>query len=280
MKTNRQIVVLGSNGMLGSYLVKYFKRKNERVIPLTRKEVDVANVELGFLSKTNISLNPNDVIINCAGIIKSRVDNHNVAHTIKVNSIFPHILNQECKNLGIQPIHISTDCVYNGYSLLNSIESTPHDAEDLYGKSKSLGEVPGMTTIRTSIIGEELGQSRSLIEWVKSQKNSKVTGFKNHYWNGVTCLQLCNIIEKMIEKEFFWDGVRHIFTKKHITKYSLIKLISNVYDLNVDVLDSRKRSNFCNRVLFTEFKDTKDLLDSIPDYRAQLKELKEFNIYI
>jgi dTDP-4-dehydrorhamnose reductase len=270
---NKKIIVLGASGMLGTYLVKYFQRKNECVIPVTRRELDAANVQPGFLK-----IDKNSIVINCMGVIKSQVNSANSINTIKVNSIFPYLLQEECRRLESKLIHISTDCVYNGHSRFSYTEFWPHDAEDLYGKSKSLGEAPGMTIIRTSIIGEEVGQSRSLIEWVKSQKNNTVTGFKNHFWNGVTCLQLCKVIEQMIEKDFFWDGVRHIFSPQPITKYSLIKLISNEYDLGLSLLESKKRSNYCNRTLSTEFKDTKDLLDSIPKYKIQLQQLKEFNV--
>jgi dTDP-4-dehydrorhamnose reductase len=278
MNTERQIVVLGSNGMLGRYVVKYFQRKNIKVIALTRKDIDVAEAKLGFLDSFDFRLNEYDVVINTAGVIKSQVNKDNVENTIKVNSIFPYILQEECERLNVKAIHISTDCVYNGRGYFSACESTPHNAEDLYGKSKSIGEAPGMTTIRTSIIGEEVGQSRSLIEWVKSQKNNKVTGFKNHFWNGVTCLQLCKVIHTMIDEDFFWNGVRHIFSPKPITKYSLIKLISNQYNLGLELLESKKRSNFCNRTLNTEFQDTKDILEKIPNYKTQLEELKDFDI--
>jgi dTDP-4-dehydrorhamnose reductase len=164
-----KIVVLGSNGMLGRYIVQYLKSQNKEVIPLTRKDFDVVEAKEGF---SNGILSPGDVVINCAGIIKSQVEKYGAAHTIRVNSVFPYILEEECRRLSLIGIHVSTDCVFDGVTgILDSgyTELSPHTAKDVYGKSKSLGEPPGLTVIRTSIIGEEVNQGRSLIEWAKSQ---------------------------------------------------------------------------------------------------------------
>lgn len=264
--------------MLGKYVVKHLKSKGKQVISLTRKDFDVANVSLGFLSGDNFILNPEDVVINCAGIIKPQVAQYGEAHCIKVNSIFPYLLQKECEKLGVHAIHISTDCVYSGVGgpAKGYIETSRHDADDVYGKSKSLGEAPKLTTIRTSIIGEESGQSRSLIEWVKSRKNQDANGYVNHFWNGITCLQLAKVIDQMIDKNLFWTGVRHIFNKKSVSKDDLIRLIDQAFELNIKV--NKSSAGLCDRTLTTDFFDTVEILDSIPDYETQLKELREFKV--
>ena len=65
------------------------------------------------------------------------------------------------------------------------MENDPHNASDYYGRTKSLGEPAGAMNIRTSIIGEEAGQARSLMSWILSQKGNEVKGFTNHLWNGL-----------------------------------------------------------------------------------------------
>ena len=79
-------------------------------------------------------------------------------------------------------------------------EDDLHDEINDYGTSKSLGELCDATIIRTSIIGEELRNKRSLLEWVKSNAHGEINGYDNHYWNGVTCLQLSFFIKDIIEK--------------------------------------------------------------------------------
>ena len=83
---------------------------------------------------------------------------------------------------------IATDCVYDGSNKLYS-ENSLHNPLDVYGKSKSLGEVDNKNffNIRASIIGKEIKNHKSLYDWFRNQnKNSKVNGFTNHLWNGIT----------------------------------------------------------------------------------------------
>ncbi len=58
-------------------------------------------------------------------------------------------------------------------------ESDLPDATDLYGRSKLLGEVsaPNCLTLRTSIIGRELGSHHGLLDWFLRQDKKEVRGF-------------------------------------------------------------------------------------------------------
>ena len=82
-------------------------------------------------------------------------------------------------------IHMSTDCVFSGKEG-DYREEDFSDAEDLYGKTKYLGEVnyPGCLTIRTSIIGRELETKHGLIEWFLSQEGKTVSGYKKAIFSG------------------------------------------------------------------------------------------------
>jgi dTDP-4-dehydrorhamnose reductase len=163
-----------------------------------------------------------------------------------VNSLFPHVLEEVSKTIGCKVIHITTDCVFSGLRGFYS-ETDDHDCVDEYGKTKSLGENKNLMVIRTSIIGEELKNKKSLIEWVKSQNNSKVNGFTNHFWNGVTCLELAKFVENIISTESYWAGVRHIFSPEIVSKFDLLRIIKKTYNLNIDITPST--ANFCDRSL-------------------------------
>jgi len=165
-----KIFVLGYTGMLGRYVYIYLKSKNYNVIGLSRIELDASKIaeaeDLDFLN-----LSTDDVIINCMGIIKQR-KNINKLEFIKVNSVFPYILANACEKISCNLLQISTDCVWTGLQG-NYNEHCKHDATDIYGVTKSLGEPENATVIRTSIIGEEIKQARSLVEWIKSNKNKE-----------------------------------------------------------------------------------------------------------
>lgn len=271
----KKILVFGSNGMLGRYVWKFLKQQGKTVSPLNRDFFDVANVASNFLEWSWMT-NPGDIVINCTGVIKSQINNSNVAEVIKVNSLFPHVLQDQCEKLQLKHFHITTDCVFDGLIYGETyMENHPHTEDGIYGKSKSIGEPANATVIRTSIIGEEVKQSRSLIEWAKSNKNKQVEGFENHFWNGVTCLQLSKIINQIIDNDSYWNGVRHIFSPKVVSKKELLHLISEVFDLNLSI--SSKFSYPCMRALSSCYVDTEALL-KMPDLKQQLIELKEFNI--
>ena len=155
-----KIIILGSTGMLGRYIERYFLDQDMPIVALSRKDFDASVVSEFELSR---KLFPSSVVINCIGLIKPQVDKYGTLEAIKVNSAFPHKLANVCKKIGSKCIHITTDCVYSG-SKGAYIEDDVHDASDIYGKTKSLGEPRNCTVIRTSIIGEEVHQTRSLLE--------------------------------------------------------------------------------------------------------------------
>lgn len=265
-----KIFVLGYTGMLGRYVYTYFKSIGYTdVIGLSRSDIDATNVQKEKLN--SISFKKGTVIINCMGVIKQRGNVGNLEF-IQVNSVFPYLLSNLCEETGSKLIQISTDCVYNGLDG-NYDESSAHNATDIYGITKSLGEPADATVIRTSIIGEELNNKRSLLEWVKSNKDKEVLGYTNHVWNGITCLQFAKICEYIIDNNLFWHGVKHIYSPEILTKYELIKLISKIYDLNIKVTPHETEMN-CDMSL-TSIRN--EILIDVPSLELQINEMKEFH---
>jgi dTDP-4-dehydrorhamnose reductase len=229
-----KIILFGSNGMLGRYVFIVLKEKYQ-IECITRDKYDIENDtwdKLNLLLKNIVK--KGDVIINCAGIIPQKYNSTNYKTYIKVNTLFPHKLNELSNIYDGHFIHITTDCVYDGKKGSYSIEDE-HNAKDIYGVSKSLGEPHNATVIRTSIIGEELTGKKSLIEWVKSNKDSKINGYTNHYWNGVTCLTLANFIKAIIDNSSYWKGVKHICSDNIVSKYELCCYINEIYKLNINI---------------------------------------------
>lgn len=231
---NMSILLFGSTGMLGNYVLNVL-RKKYNVICITRDIYDIEKDDwekLDDLIKKH--LKENDIIINCAGIIPQKYKNTDLKSYIKINTLFPHKLNEISNQLQLKLIHITTDCVYDGlkgdYTKIDT-----HSSSDIYGVTKSLGEPKESTIIRTSIIGEELVGKKSLIEWIKSNKNGSINGYVNHYWNGVTCLELAKIIKNIIDENNYWKGVRHIFSPDIVNKYELCCYINKIYNLNITI---------------------------------------------
>lgn len=267
-----KIVLFGSLGMLGNYVLRILK-ENYQVICINRDEFDIENGNWNELyTIINNLVNKNDIIINCAGIIPQK-NNNDLRKFICVNTVFPHKLNEIAKLLKLRFIHITTDCVYSG-SKGNYSNCEKHDANTLYGITKSLGEPLDSTIIRTSIIGEEIYGKKSLLEWIKSNKNGKINGFQNHYWNGVTCLTLSKIINEVIDKNLFWKGIKHIVSPNIVSKYDLCCYINEIYNLNINI-------NKINDIEDKNMTLTESKLDydfKIKNIFEQIKELYRFKI--
>jgi len=263
-----KIFVFGSTGMLGAYVTKYFSNIGYDVVPVSRKDIDIVKVTDKMLMVS--AINKGDVVINCSGLIKQRLGTTEYEF-IKVNTMFPHMLAKVCEDKRAKLIHVSTDCCFSG-AKGNYDENDLHDAIDIYGRSKSLGEPSNATVIRTSIIGEENSNFLSLLEWVKQNNNKKILGYTNHFWNGITCLQFAKICKFIIDNNVYWKGVQHIMSPTIVSKYELINLIIKVYNLNITVTPHVCK-DFCDRSL-TSIKDV--LSYKIPELELQLIEQKNF----
>lgn len=263
-----KILVLGGTGMLGSALIEVLKKKNFRYIATSRKK------KRGFFTfnilKNNIKDLPKcDYVINCIGIINKLIHKKNIKETIVINSLFPRILADHCEKIGTKLIHITTDCVFSGKKGKYSELDNP-DCIDIYGKTKSLGEPENCMVIRTSIIGEETYNQRSLIEWMKSKKEKKIKGFTNHYWNGLTTKHLSEKILEIITKNLFKKEVFHIFSNETLSKYKLLKLLNIKFKLNCEIIKF-KTDNSINRSLITSKSLQKKL--KIQNINYQIKNI-------
>ena len=264
-----KIIVFGANGMLGYAVSEYFGRKDYDVVKLSRNEFDIANDSHDQLSNL---VDGAYAVINCAGVIKPRIKDMSIEDVLTVNSIFPRNLAKACKAVDVKCFHITTDCVYTGNKGKYS-ETDMFDADDLYGLSKSGGDAAECMVLRTSIIGEEKGQSRSLLEWAKSQAGKEVNGFTNHRWNGVTTLYLAEVIESIVSNNLYQRGLFHIHSPNTVDKYELLQILDKGYQLDLEITPVEANS-FCDRSL-TSNKDLSSIVCR-KTIEEQVFEMKEF----
>ena len=266
-----KILLFGSSGMLGRYIYSYFN--NNKNISLYAVDIRISNDSIETLEDILIrnDIDQNTCVINCIGAIPQRqAQSSPDKNYFLVNSIFPNILWHICKKYNAKMIQPTTDCVFSGKRGLYT-ECDEHDETNSYGASKSLGEPIGCTVIRTSIIGKELINKKSFLEWVMSNDNNKINGFTNHMWNGITCLEYCKIIDKIVTNNLFWSGIRHIYSPTPISKYEMACIISDTFNLNIEItpLESADKSN---KTLTSKY----DSLFEIPELKYQINDLKLF----
>ena len=236
-------LILGGDGMLGFYLAEIL----EDSIPLKGRTVDIsdpASIDSHITEKTRW-------IVNCIGCIPHR--NPYLADMILANSIFPQTLffHLRDKFPSIRLLHITTDCVFQSSDPARQFSESDAPSAGIsgYGVSKWCGEPKGCQIIRTSIIGEETKNFLGLVERVKSAER-EMDGWTDHIWNGVTCLSLAKLIQKIIAENIVWTGPRHIFSPEPFTKYLLVNYIRTFYNPDL-VVHPTSTGTVVNRQLTT-----------------------------
>ena len=233
-----RLLILGRSGMLGHQLWRSLHAQHDIWVTLRRPAADFAPYHLfdeaksiqvdditddATLGQALAQAKP-DAVINCVGLIKQRDEASDEALTVRVNAEFPHRLAKRCGETGARLIHFSTDCVFAG-TRGNYTEDDPADATDLYGQSKHRGEVTGpqCVTLRTSVIGHELGTNLALLDWFISQRSQTINGFKKAIYSGFTTLEMARIIERILTRHPRLSGLWHVASEP-ISKFDLLQL--------------------------------------------------------
>lgn len=246
----KRILIFGVTGMLGHVLFKEMSKNpdfevfgttrsksglkaffSESEYERIRDNVDADNFDT--IIRAMASVQP-DIVINCIGIIKQLPIAKDPLTAITVNAQLPHRLSMISRTAKARMIHISTDCVFNG-DKGEYKETDPSDAEDLYGRTKYLGEVDysHCVTLRTSIIGHELKTEFSLVDWFLSQEN-KTKGYTKAIYSGFPTVELVNIITNYVVPNDKLFGVYHV-SSNAISKYELLKVISKEYGKEIAI---------------------------------------------
>ncbi len=254
-----KVAVLGASGMLGSMVLSVLgEDQNLRLLATIRpgtagpSSTGIATEALDATSASRAELvriiDGCAWVVNCIGLIKHHIQDDRRATTgqaIRINALFPHLLAEAAQETGSQILQIATDCVYSGAKGPYR-EADPQDALDVYGKSKSLGEVvaPGMHHLRCSIIGPELKERRSLLEWFLGQPvGTSLQGYSNHLWNGVTTLHFARICRGILRENTALPQLCHVVPGDLLSKGELLLNIRRSYgreDLQVELQPALK----------------------------------------
>lgn len=245
-----KILVLGVSGMLGNAVFRYFSQSAEHDVVGSARGAAVLRAFPAALAEkiilgTDVD-NPDsvallfarakpDVVINCIGLIKQLAEANDPLHALPINSLLPHRLARLCAIADARLVHISTDCVFSG-SRGNYRETDVSDAEDLYGRSKYLGEVSyeNTITLRTSIIGHELSGTNGLIGWFLAQQGS-VNGFTKAIFSGFPTVEIAHIIRDVVLPQPQLSGLYHVASAP-ISKYDLLQMVAKIYRKDIQIV--------------------------------------------
>lgn len=243
-----RMLILGGDGMLGHQMFRDLGNRHEVRVTLHQTLVDYSHLSLfnarnayddvdvrNFERVRHVitEFNP-DAVVNATGIIKQRGAASRNIPSIEINALFPHKLSLLCQETGARLVHMSTDCVFSGRRG-NYSEADVPDAEDIYGRSKLLGEVtesPAIT-LRTSIIGRELSRKTGLLEWFLAQ-TAPIKGYRKAIFSGFTTLEMSRIVEHILMHVSPRHGLYHV-SSAPINKYELLLLIRDKLRLHTEI---------------------------------------------
>jgi dTDP-4-dehydrorhamnose reductase len=245
-----RLLVLGATGMLGNAVLRFFAdspgfevtgsargagvlsrlRQDLRSRVITGIDVENADALAGLLA----AVRPH-VVVNAVGLVKQLAAADDPLAALPINALLPHRVARLCALAGARLVHVSTDCVFAG-TRGGYVEGDTPDATDLYGRSKLLGEVtdaPHAVTLRTSIIGHELGSAHGLVGWFLSQKGP-VQGYRRAVFSGLPTVELARVIRDHVLPRPDLRGLYHV-SAAPIDKFSLLGLVAERYGHQIGI---------------------------------------------
>jgi len=254
-------LVLGAGGMLGHRLWRELRGRIETFAAIRRPYREYAS--LGWFDDRRVidridatsdedldrafRVARPDVVINAVGVVKQREEALDPVRSITINAMLPHQLAARAGNAGARLVHLSTDCVFSGQRG-SYRESDVPDGMDLYGRSKLLGEVDrdGCLTIRTSMVGREIGSAQGLVEWFLRHRGERVRGFTRARFSGLTTLELARVITDVVTEGRGLQGVWHV-AGEQISKFALLSQLNETFGLGTAI--EPDDSLVCDRTL-------------------------------
>jgi len=209
-----------------------------------------------------------DITINCVRLLIDESESQPYK-AIYYNSFIPHYLSKIGKEMNMKIIQLSTDCVFSGKKG-NYSESDYKDGENLYARTKALGELINDKdlTLRTSYIGPNINHAdEELFHWFMMQKGM-INGYGNVFWTGLTTLELAKSIEKAIELNI--TGLYHLVPDTKISKYDLLTLMKKIWKRN-DIIINRTEKIVKDKSLM----DNRNLI-TVNDYETMFYELYDW----
>lgn len=215
-----RVLVLGHNGMLGREVHRHFN-------------AFVIGERFGDpLFFDRVREEAPDVVVNCIGAIPQKSPSAQTYYALNVG--LPTEL-RSALPAEVLLIHPSTDCVFSGRTGPYGPAEQP-DPVDVYGRTKALAERVLLGTTNTIVIRSSIiGRGGGLVHWLLShQDGDVVSGYTNHFWNGLTAGAWALAAEQLITKR------RHLVqlgSDRTLSKADLLREVAIAARRDLTVVD-------------------------------------------
>jgi dTDP-4-dehydrorhamnose reductase len=208
-----RVVVTGSNGQLGSEIVRIadlhprfqFYFLNREKFPL-----DDPGKITSWLDQ-----NPVDIFIHCAAYTAVDKAESETDKAFQVNAAAPGLIAAILSKKKAKLIYISTDYVFDGTSAIPLSEQAATDPVNIYGASKLEGEKlvlqsnPLSLVIRTSWVYSSYGNNfvKTMMRLMKERESISVV--RDQVGSPTYAADLANAIMQILESDHFIPGIYH-----------------------------------------------------------------------
>ena len=242
-----KILVTGGKGQLGCEINKLSSKNNYDWLFSDSDIFDLSDLKgiNVFLEKTSP-----DIIINCAAY--TAVDNAEVdfenANTTNHKSV--ELIAKWSNNNNCKLIHISTDYVYDGSSLIAVKEDTQANPVNNYGKSKLLGDIacqkynPSSIIIRTSWLYSSFGNNFVTKMINLMLHNDEIKVVNDQFGSPTFAADLAEVILRIINTNIWKPGIYHYTNLGKVSWFDFANDIKYIYGLNtrIDSISSQEYS--------------------------------------
>ena len=201
------ILIFGSNGLLGSSLKLYLKKKNIKFKSISCKNAHIrGNIfSKNFLKKIFLKENP-EIIINLSAVTNVDYCESNFEEAKKINSFLPLKISQTLDEISknIYFIHISTDQVYTGIGPHK--ENKKINPINVYSKTKFYGEknikYQNSIILRTNFFGKtSVSHRKSFTDWIfeNMMNKTEIKLFPDVFFSPLSFVSFNDILTKIIK---------------------------------------------------------------------------------
>lgn len=235
-----KVAIIGSDGQLGTDLVKIFQQKGEEVFPLTHAEIEV--VDYDSCQKSLDLLKP-EVVINTAAFHQVDECEKYPEKAFAVNTQGAFNVGGVCRELGARCVFISTDYVFSGLKGGSYTERQAADPVNIYGVSKLAGEiwVLGISehnlVVRTcGLFGEKVSKKgwnfvEKIIRLAKEKGTLKVVD--DQFVSPTATFYLAEKIHQLVGGKA--AGIFHVTSEGHCSWYQFTKKILELTGVPCDL---------------------------------------------
>lgn len=227
----KKILILGSNGSLGSQLVKTLSTKKFQIFAQTRKKNSKYFCEFKKskdFNKLIKKINPG-VVINTISNTNVELCELNFKKCFEDNVLTAKIISEVCGKYKVKLIYISSDQVYSGKGPHSELKFKPLNN---YGISKLLAEKYALNNhgvvLRVNFVGKNK-KKKTFHDQVIFSKKKKFILYKNIFFSPLHISTLTELISNNIFK--LGPGVYNLGSKNKISKSNFIKLLCKLVNI-------------------------------------------------